>query len=362
MKRLAAALAITLAAAACERQPAPPPAPAPEQVEPTIEAAKAGDSRTLRAVRARGRVRCGVNPGLAGFALPDSRGVWRGFDVDFCRALAAAVLGDADKVTYVPLTNERRFEALKTGQVDLLSRNTSWTFARDAGEAVDFAGIMYFDGQGFLAPRSLNLQSAAELGGARICVQSGTTSEQNLADWFRSHGLTYTPVSLPTQARAREAYRAERCDVITSDISSLASARSLLNNPSDHVLLPEVISKEPLGPVVRQGDPVWTDIVRWTRNALVLAEELGVTSENVADLRKTSADPEVRRLLGAEAGFGQQLGLSDDWAFRAIKAVGNYGEMFERHLGPDSALRLERGQNALWNAPRAGLLYSPPMS
>ena len=358
MKRLAA-LAVMLALAACERDPAPAPAPQTSRPAPVI--APSADSPTLAAVRARGRLRCGVNPGLGGFALPDSRGNWRGFDADLCRALAAAVLGDARRVIFVPLSNEERLKALGSGDVDVLARNTSWTFSRDAGQGVDFAGVSYFDGQGFLAPRSLNLQSAAELSGAKICVQSGSTSELNVADWFKARGLNYTLAAYPTEAKTREAYQSEQCDVITSDISTLASARSLLNNPQAHVILPDVISKEPLGPAVREGDDGWTDIVRWTLNALILAEELGVTSKNAAEMRKESTSPEIRRLLGAEGEFGGMLGLSDDWAFRAIRAVGNYGEMFDRHLGPDSALRLERGQNALWSAERPGLIYAPPM-
>lgn len=360
MKPLAAVFAICLAVAACERE-APPPAPTPAPATNTPVAAEPQESRTLAAVRRRGTLRCGVNPGLAGFALRDSQGGWRGFDADFCRALAAAVLGDARKVTFVPLDNGQRIAALRDGEVDVLARNTSWTFSRDVGDGVEFAGVSYFDGQGFLAPRSLNLQSAAELSGAKICVQSGSTSELNVADWFKARELNYTLAAYPAEARAREAYQTEQCDVITSDISTLASARSLLSNPQQHVILPEVISKEPLGPVVRQGDDGWTDIVRWTLNALILAEELGVTSKNAAQLRKESVNPEVRRLLGAEGGFGRMLGLQDDWALRAIRAVGNYGEVFDRNLGPDSALRLDRGQNALWNAPRPGLLYAPPM-
>lgn len=356
MKRLAA-LAAVLVVTACEREPAP--SPAPQTSRPALVAAPSGPSPTLAAVKARGSLRCGVNPGLAGFALRDSRGSWRGFDVDLCRALAAAVLGDPKRVTFIPLANDRRLAALKSGDVDVLVRNTSWTFSRDAGEGVDFAGVSYFDGQGFLAPRSLNLQSATELSGAKICVQSGSTSELNVADWFKARELNYTLAAYPTEAKAREAYQAEQCDVITSDISTLASARSLLSNPQSHVILPDVISKEPLGPLVRQGDPGWTDVVRWTLNALIVAEELAVTAENAAQLRKESTNPEVRRLLGAEGGFGPMLGLSDDWAFRAIRAVGNYGEMFDRHLGPGSALRLERGQNALWKD--GGLIYAPPM-
>ncbi|HYG27854.1 MAG TPA: amino acid ABC transporter substrate-binding protein [Caulobacteraceae bacterium] len=360
MKRLTAVLALCLAAAACEQETtSPPPALAPK-IEAEIPK-EPKDSPTLASVRQRDSLRCGVNPGLAGFALRDSRGEWRGFDADFCRALAAAVLGDARKVTFVPLTNTERIEALKSGKVDVLARNTSWTFRHDVGDGVEFAGVSYYDGQGFLAPRSLNLQSASELSGAKICVQSGSTSELNVADWFRARQLNFTLAKYPTEERTRQAYQTEQCDVITADISTLASARSQLNNPQQHALLPDVISKEPLGPVVRQGDDRWADIVRWTLNALILAEELQVTSENAAELRKESAHPEVRRLLGAEGGFGQMLGLNDDWAYRAIRAVGNYGEVFNEHLGPDSALRLERGQNALWNAPRPGLLYAPPM-
>jgi general L-amino acid transport system substrate-binding protein len=359
VQRLAAVLALALTAAACERQPAP--APAQTQQNTVTEPVQLGASPTLKAVKARGTLRCGVNPGLAGFALPDSRGGWRGFDVDFCRALAAAVLSDPQEVTFVPLANEKRLEALTRGDVDLLSRNTSWTFSRDAGGGVDFAGISYFDGQGFLAPRSLNLQSAAELSGAKICVQSDSTSALNVADWFKARGLNYTLALYPTEAKAREAYQAEACDVLTADISTLASARSLLNNPTNHVLLPEVISKEPLGPVVRQGDAGWTDTVRWTLNALILAEELKVTAKSAAQLRAESSDPNVRRLLGAEGGLGKMLGLEDDWAYRAIKAGGNYGELFDKHLGPGSALRLERGQNALWNADKPGLIYAPPL-
>lgn len=352
-------LAAVFAMASCERHAEPAPTAPPKVAAPAVS--PSGPSATLAAVRARGSLRCGVNPGLAGFALRDSRGGWRGFDVDFCRALAAAVLGDAGRVTFVPLGNEQRLPALKAGDVDVLARNTSWTFSRDAGEGVDFAGVSYFDGQGFLAPRSLNLQSATELSGAKICVQSGSTSELNVADWFKARGLNYTLVAFPTNAKAREAYQTEQCDVLTADISTLASARSLLSNPQAHVILPEVISKEPLGPVVRQGDAGWTDVVRWTLNALILAEELEVAAKNAEALRQDSANPEVRRLLGAEGGLGRLLGLSDDWAFDAIRAVGNYGEVFERNLGPSSALRLERGQNALWSADPAGLLYSPPM-
>lgn len=360
MKRLALALLLALSAAACERKAATPTAPDPVPVTDAAGAA-APASRTLAAVKARGAVRCGVNPGLSGFAFADTQGRWRGFDVDFCRALAAAVLGDAGRVVFVPLTNEARFAALKAGRVDLLSRNTSWTFTRDAGEGVDFAGVSYYDGQGFLAPREFELQSAAELSGAKVCVQSGSTSELNLRDWFTARSINWMPVLSPTLERARQNYEQGVCDVLSADISALASARATLADQNAHVLLPDVISKEPLGPAVRQGDPGWTDVVRWTLNALILAEELGVTAANAEQMRKQSASPEARRLLGAEPGYGRMLGLDDAWAYRAIRAAGAYNEMFDRNLGRDSALKLERGQNALWNAARPGLLYAPPL-
>lgn len=360
VKRLALVLLLTLSAAACERKPEVVDRP---DVVPVIDdgASSAATSPTLKAVRARGALRCGVNPGLAGFGVKDARGVWSGFDIDFCRAVAAAVLGDPDEVVFVPLSNDVRFAALKAGQVDLLARNTSWTFTRDAGEGVDFAGVSYYDGQGFLAPKSLDLQSAAELSGARICFQAGATSEANLRDWFGSRSIAWTPVAAASDAKAREAYAAEACDVLSADISALAAARGAMADPAGHVLLPEVISKEPLGPAVRQGDPGWTDIVRWTLNALVLAEELGVTRKDADRLSREATNPEVRRLLGADTGYGGMLGLDDAWALRSLRAVGNYGEVFDRNLGQQSALKLDRGQNALWNADEPGLLYAPPI-
>lgn len=360
MKRLALALLLALTAAACERKA--PVSTAPDRV-PIVDGVGAATpaSRTLAAVKARGALRCGVNPELAGFSHQDGRGRWNGFDIDFCRALAAAVLGSPDRVVFIPLTNDARLSALKAGQVDLLSRNTSWTFGRDAGAGFDFAGVSYYDGQGFLGPRDLNLQSAAELSGARICVQSGSTSELNLRDWFKARSINWMPVLAPTLERARADYERGVCDVLSADISALASARATLADQSAHVLLPDVISKEPLGPVVRQGDPGWTDVVRWTLNALILAEEMGVTADTVDKLGKESTSPETRRLLGGDTGYGGMLGLDDAWALRAIKAVGSYGEVFDRNLGKDSALKLERGQNALWNAAKPGLLYSPPL-
>jgi general L-amino acid transport system substrate-binding protein len=281
--------------------------------------------------------------------------------VDICRAVAAATLGDASKVRFTTIGAQDRFGALQKGQIDLLSRNTSVTFARDAGLGLSFPVTTYYDGQGFLAPKALGLASAEELAGARICVQAGTASEQNLADWFRVRGLRYRAVVAASEEQARQLYETEACDVFTADISALAASRSVLGNPGAHVILPDVISKEPLGPVVRQDDPAWADIVRWTVHAIVLAEELGLSSRTVEQARETATDPETRRLLGMEGDLGRLLGLSPDWAFQVIRQVGAYHEIFRRDLGADSALRLERGLNALWTAPRPGLMYAPPM-
>ncbi len=303
---------------------------------------------------------CGVNPGLPGFAFADDRGAWRGFDVDICRAVAAATLGDAKAVRFTPVDAADRFAALRGGRIDVLARNTSWTLARDTGEGVDFAAVTYFDGQGFLAPKALNLTSADELNGARICVQHATASEANVEDYFRTRGLKYTPVVTKTEAEARAVYQSEGCDAFTADVSALASARSVMNSPNAHVILPTVISKEPLAPVVRQDDPVWTDIVRWTVYSLILAEEVGVSSKTADELAKSSSDPRVRRLLGAEGDFGAPMGLKPDFAYQAILQVGAYDEIFARNVGAQSALKLERGHNALWNAAQPGLLYAPP--
>jgi general L-amino acid transport system substrate-binding protein len=302
-----------------------------------------------------------VNPGLPGFAYPDFRGNWRGFDVDICRAVAAAVLGDATKVRFMPIKGEDRFSALQKGDIDLLSRNTSWSFSRDAGLGLDFAAITYFDGQGFMAPKALGLTSAEELSGARICVQAGTASQDNLADFFRARGLSYKPVVVASEAEARQRYESDGCDAFTADISALAGSRSVLNNPGAHVILPDVISKEPLGPVVRQNDPVWADIVRWTVYATILGEELGLTSKTVVQARETASDPQTRRLLGVDGDYGTLLGLQKDWAFQVIRQVGAYHEIFRRDVGSDSALKLDRGLNALWNGPKPGLLYAPPL-
>lgn len=363
IRRLAASAVLSLALAACGRESAEAPEPEPALETPTPAIARdfeATPSPTLQAIKRRGYVTCGVHDGLSGFAVRDVRGVWRGFDVDICRAVAAAVLGDANAVRFRPVSAQDRFAQLQQGRIDLLSRNTSWTLSRDAGLGVDFAGVTYYDGQGFLARRSLNLTSADELNGARICVQSGTVTEGNLADYFSARGLEYTSVIVDSEEEARAAYEAETCDVFTADISALASARSILNNPNAHVILPTVISKEPLGPVVRQDDPAWTDIVRWTVNALILAEELGINSTTVEASRETASDPSTRRLLGVDGNLGELLGLDADWAFEAIRQVGAYNEIFRRNVGADSGLKLERGLNALWSAPDPGLIYAPP--
>jgi general L-amino acid transport system substrate-binding protein len=363
MKRLAAAIFI-LGLGACDgSSKSAPVAPTPQRVPSTAVATayKPTPSPTLAAVRKRGYLACGVHPGLPGFAFPDVHGVWRGFDVDICRAVAAAVLGDANKVRFTPVTAQDRFSALQKGRIDILSRNTSWTLARDAGLGLDFAAITYFDGQGFLAPKSLGLASAEELSGARICVQAGTASEDNLADYFQARGITYRAVVAASEAEARRLYENDGCDVFTADISALAGSRSVLNNPGAHVILPDVISKEPLGPVVRQNDPAWTDVVRWTINATILGEELGLTSKTVEQARETASDPQTRRLLGVEGDYGAMLGLKPDWAFQAIRQVGAYHEIFRRDVGADSALKLDRGLNALWSAPKPGLLYAPPL-
>lgn len=351
-----AVLAILTLAACGQRETAPTPKPADTA---PLAIKSAAVSPTLKTIKARGELRCGVNPELPGFAFQDNSGRWRGFNVAFCRALAAAVLGKPDRVTFVPLSNEERITALRTGRVDVLYRNTSWTFSRDVGDQLDMAAISYFDGQGFLVRRSLNLTSAVELNTAKICVQSNATSAQNLEEFFRSRAIAYTAVVFDSADQARAAYQAEKCDALTADISALAAARSVMNTPGDHVILPDAISKESLGPLVRHDDPVWTDIVRWTLNALILAEEHGVTKANANDM-KTGADPEARRLLG-EGGYGAMLGLDAGWAERAIAAGGNYGEVFDREIGGGSALKLDRGMNALWNAPKPGLLYAPPM-
>lgn len=352
-------LALGLMAAACSRGE-PPVDP---EAEPVVAATEAPefDSPTLRAIQRRGRLNCGVHEGLVGFAYTDNRGEWRGFDADFCRALAAAVLGDANAVRFVPLTASQRFDALRGGRVDVLWRATSWTMSREIREGVRFAGVNYYDGQGFLVRRSLDLASAQELNGARVCVQRETTSELNVADFFRARGLQYRPVVAANEEAARAAYAREECDALSADVSALAAARTLLSNPEQHAILPDVISKEPLGPVVKRGDESWTSIVRWTLQAVILAEELGVAAGNIDRLAAESTDPQIRRLLGVEGDLGAGMGLSREWAKNAIKASGNYGEIFNRNLGPDSSLDLARGLNAQWTARPGGLIYALPI-
>ncbi len=311
---------------------------------------------TLDSVRSKGFVTCGTNTGLAGFSQPDSKGVWRGIDVDVCRAVAAAVFGDAGKVRYSPATTQQRFTALQSGEVDLLSRNTTWSFSRDASLGFNFVGVNFYDGQGFMVHRKLNVKSARQLNGATVCVQPGTTTELNLADYFRANRMTFKPVVIDKLEEVLNAYFAGRCDVFTSDISGLVSVRgSRAQNAADHVILPEIISKEPLGPLVRHGDDRWFDIVKWSLFAMIEAEEMNLTSKNIDEAR-SSKDPSVQRFIGASGDLGKMLGLDNRWAFNIVKQVGNYGESFDANLKP---LGFERGQNALWK--NGGLMYAPPI-
>ncbi len=321
-------------------------------------AAGAAGAATLDDVKAKGHVQCGVSTGLAGFSFTDDAGGWDGFDVDYCRALAAAVFGDREAVKFTPTTGKTRFTALASGEIDVLARNTTWTFSRDNDLKFTFIGVNYYDGQGFMIPAELGVSSATELDGATICIQTGTTTELNLADYFRANGMSYEPVPIETNAEAQQKYLSNACDAYTTDASGLAATRATFEDPSAHSILPEIISKEPLGPVVRHGDDQWGDIARWVLNALVVAEEKGITSENVEDMAANSEDPEIRRLLGAEGDLGAMIGLEANWAVDAILAGGNYGEIFDRHLGPDTAIALERGLNAQWTD--GGILYAPP--
>jgi general L-amino acid transport system substrate-binding protein len=314
---------------------------------------------TLDAIKSKGFIQCGVSTGLAGFSNPDDAGNWSGLDVDVCRAIAAALFGDAEAVKYTPLTSKERFTALQSGEVDVLSRNTTWTLARDSALGLDFSGVTYYDGQGFMVPKSLGVKSALELDGASVCVQTGTTTELNLADYFRANNMSFTPVVFERPDEVRAAYEQGRCDAYTTDQSGLYAQRTGLANPDEHVILPEVISKEPLGPGVRHGDNEWADVVRWTLYAMLEAEELGVSSANADDLKANSANPNVRRLLGVEGDMGQPLGVPNDWGYQVIKQVGNYGEMFERNVGMSTPLKIERGLNALWT--NGGLQYAMPV-
>ena len=313
---------------------------------------------TLDDVRAKGFVQCGINTGLPGFAYKDDSGEWQGFDVDYCKALAAAVFGDASAVKYTNLTGATRFEALKAGEIDVLSRNTTWTYSRDVDLKLTFVGVNYYDGQGFIARKDLGVASAHDLNGASVCIQTGTTTELNLADFFRSNNMDYEPVPIENNEEARQNYLAGRCDAYTTDRSGLAATRAALEDPDAHIVLPEIISKEPLGPLVRHGDDEWGDVARWTLNALILAEEYGIDSSNVSDLVASTNNPEIKRMLGTEGEYGAMLGLDADWMVNIIMAVGNYAEIFNRHIGPDTPIGLSRGLNASYRD--GGILYAPP--
>lgn len=315
-------------------------------------------SGTLEDVKSAGFLKCGVSTGLAGFSAPNDQGQWEGLDVDVCRAVAAAVLGDASKVKYSPLNAKERFTALASGEVDMLSRNTTWTLTRDSSLGLNFAGVTYYDGQGFMVTKELGVNNASQLDGASVCIQAGTTTELNLADYFRTNKMQYTPITYETSDQTIKGFEAGRCDMLTSDQSQLYALRIQLKDPSSAMVLPEVISKEPLGPVVRQGDDVWFNIVKWSLFALVVAEEAGVTSANVDDM-KNSNDPNVKRLLGTEGKGGDNLKLNADWGYQIIKQVGNYGEIFERNVGMGSPLKIARGLNQLWS--KGGIQYAPPI-
>jgi general L-amino acid transport system substrate-binding protein len=322
-----------------------------------LSAALVANAGTLDQIKARGQLICGANPGLAGFGLPDDQGVYKGLDVDECRAIAAAIFNDPTKVKFLPINAKDRPTILASGEIDVLIRNTTWTLSRQTG-GMFFTGINYYDGQGFMVRKKLGVDSALKLDGASVCVQQGTTTELNLADFFRANNMKLEAVVFATDDEATKAYDSGRCDAYTTDASGLYSERLKMSNPDDHIVLPEIISKEPLGPSVRKDDIQWFQIVQWTHNALLTAEELGVTQANV-DEKLTSDNPAIRRLLGVEGSFGEGLGLTNDWAYRIIKHVGNYGESFERNVGMGSPIKIARGLNALWN--RGGLQYAPPI-
>jgi len=316
-------------------------------------------SSTLALIKEKGFIQCGVNTGLPGFSVPDNKGNWQGLDVDICRAVAAAVFSDANKVKYIPLTAKERFTALQSGEIDILSRNTTWTINRDTTLGLNFVGASYYDGQGFIINKDLGVTSALQLDGATVCINSGTTTELNLADYFRHNKMEYTPIVFDTADHSIKGFEAGRCDVFTSDKSQLYSMRLKLAKPNNVMILPQIISKEPLGPVVRQGDDEWFNVVKWSLFALINAEEIGVTSKNVTKLKTTATNPSIKRLLGMEGKVGKGLGLSNDWAYNIIKQVGNYAEVFDRNLGKDSPLKIERGLNKLWT--NGGIQYAPPI-
>jgi general L-amino acid transport system substrate-binding protein len=318
--------------------------------------APAAAQSTLDAVRAKGYLQCGVSTGIAGFSAPDSKGVWHGIDIDMCRAVAAAVFGDANKLRYTALTTQQRFTALQSGEVDLLARNSTWTISRDTSLGINFVGVNYYDGQGFMVPKKLNVKSAKQLNGATICVQPGTTTELNLADYFRANRMTFKPVVIEKLEEVLNAYFNGRCDVFTTDQSGLVALRaSRATKPEDHIILPELISKEPLGPAVRHGDDRWFDIVKWSLFAMIEAEELGLTSKNIDEQAKSS-NPAIQRFVGASGDIGKMMSLDNRWAYNIVRQVGNYAESFDANLKP---LGFERGLNRLWN--QGGLLYVPPI-
>ncbi|CCD91711.1 putative amino-acid ABC transporter, substrate-binding protein [Bradyrhizobium sp. ORS 375] len=323
-----------------------------------VLASVGAQAETLKTVKDRGMLACGVSQGLPGFSNPDDKGNWTGLDVDVCRAIAAAIFNDPTKVKFVPLSAKDRFTALQSGEVDVLSRNTTWTLSRDTSLGANFAGITYYDGQGFMVKKALKVNSALELNSASVCVQTGTTTEQNLADYFKANKMKYEVIAFAGADETVKAYESGRCDVFTTDVSGLYAERLKLSNPADHVVLPEVISKEPLGPMVRHGDDQWFDIVKWTLFGLITAEEMGVTQANVDDMAK-SDKPDFKRAFGTDGNLGEQLGLTKDWFSRIVKAVGNYGEMYERNVGAGSKLQIARGLNQLWN--KGGLQYAPPI-
>lgn len=318
----------------------------------------AAQAATLEDTRAQGVVQCGVSDGLPGFSSPNDQGEWQGIDVDVCRAVAAAVFGDSEAVRYVPLNAVERFTALQSGEVDVLSRNTTWTTTRDTTLGLNFTGVTFYDGIGFLVNKDLGLSSAKELDGAAICVQAGTTTELNVADYFRANGMQFDPIVFDTSEQTVGGFQAGRCDVLTSDTSQLAALRIQLENPDSAVVLPEVISKEPLGPVVRQGDDQWFNIVKWSLFAMLNAEEMGISSDNVDDML-SSENPDIARLLGQDGNYGEAMGLEADWAYNIISQVGNYGQVFDRNVGMDSPLQIERGINELWT--NGGIQYAPPV-
>jgi general L-amino acid transport system substrate-binding protein len=324
----------------------------------TFIIAAPANAQTLKSAKDRGALNCGVSEGLYGFSARDKNSNWSGFDVELCHAIAAAIFNDASKINYVPLDASRRFEALQSGSIDVLSRNTTWTMSREVELGLSFTATSYYDGQGFLVRRDMNKETALDLDGTKICVQTGTTTELNLADYFRTNRMLFALVAASTLESAIKGYDSGQCNVLTADVSALFGIRLLLSKPDDHVILPDVISKEPLGPVVRQGDVQWFNIVKWVQFAMVNAEELGVTSKNIDEALK-SESPDVRRLVGAEGSYGERLGLTNDWAARVIRLVGNYGEVYERTVGTGSELGIPRGINQLWS--KGGILYAPPI-